>query len=235
MKITKNQLRTMVKESVARNTAGKKTMKITVSELNERVREIVKNKLEELRAPALVPSKEQISEALGYGTGTKVGVPAKLELNERELLVLSYASLLSGKGGKTDSPAALQESVEALRAVKTVSSLVEEDLEKVHAPLVEWASKNDDSITDAAKILVEKLLNEGIDQSFDVFYTDANGKQGRTGMRVPMTPQGTADEKTISSAAVQAVARFAPNWTSIDKIQDDYQRDRLSQPIKRQG
>lgn len=157
MKISKTELKAMVKESVAKHTAPKKTMKITVSELNERVREIVRNKLEELRAPALVPSKEQISEALGYGTESKVEAPAKLELNERDSLVLSYASLLSGKGGKLDTPKALQESVEALRAVKPVISLVEEDLEKVHAPLVEWASKNDDSITEAAKALADRL------------------------------------------------------------------------------
>lgn len=156
MKITKNQLRTMVKESVARNTAGKKTMKITVRELNERVREIVKNKLEELRAPALVPSKEQIVEGLGYSV-PKEETATKTELNEREAMALSYASLLTGKGGKLDSPAALKESIEALRAVKTVSLLEESDLEKVHKPLVEWASKNDDSITDVAKALADRL------------------------------------------------------------------------------
>jgi hypothetical protein len=152
----------MVQESVKRQsekpvvTEGKKTVKITVSELNEKVRGIVQKKLQEMKNN--VPSMQTIQEGLvGKVTSSTPVVKEALVLSDKEAVALSYASILAKKGGSVDSPKALKESVEALKAVKSVVSLSEEEVNAVGPVLKEWADKHDDSISDTAKALAERL------------------------------------------------------------------------------
>ena len=159
MKVTKAQLREMVKESVKRQMMGEgTTMKITVKELNERVRQIVQNKLAEVRSAATIPRAQQISEGLGFG-GSTAEAPKPLELTERDQMALRYATQLSKSGGSVDSPKALTESVTSLRAAKAVVHLTDEELETTGTVLREWSAKHDDSIQDAAKTLADRLAN----------------------------------------------------------------------------
>lgn len=154
----------MIKESVTKQTTAKKgpqPIKITVGQLNERVREIVKEKLEEIKAPTSpnVPSLATIAEGFGYTTKTQEVVKEALVLTDKEQVVLGYASLLAKKGGKIDSPEALQESVQALKAVKPVIHLTDDELEVVGPTLNEWSKSEDSSIVEAAKVLSERLAS----------------------------------------------------------------------------
>lgn len=162
MKTTKKALRAMVQESVKRQTAkpviteGKKTVKITVSELNEKVRGIVQKKLSEMKNN--VPSMQTMQEGLlGKSHSSTPVVKEALVLSDKETVALAYASLLAKKGGSVDSPKALKESVDALKAAKTVVSLTEEEVAVVGPVLKEWSDKHDDSISDTAKALAERL------------------------------------------------------------------------------
>lgn len=169
MKVTKNQIRKMVKESVSKHrakssvvkeSAAKKSVKITVKELNERVRTIVQQKLSEMKAPANnVPSLSSMKEGFGVSTDAPV-VKEALVLTDKEQTVLSYASLLAKSGGSIGSPRALQESITALKAVKPVTTLSDDELEVVGPVIKEWAIKQDDSISEAAKALAERLSTQ---------------------------------------------------------------------------
>lgn len=161
MTVTKKQLQTMIKESVAKHTTAKKTpaavkpIRITVKELNERVRSIVKEKLEESRAPHNVPSVQEMAKSFGIIEESK---KQELVLTEKEQIVLAYASLLAKKGGNIDSPVAIQESVKALQEAKQVIHLTDDELEVVSPTLNEWSKSEDSSIVEAAKVLSERLL-----------------------------------------------------------------------------
>ena len=157
MKITKTQLREMVKASLKKQLAESqsKTMKITIAELNTRVRAIVQTKLAEAHR---VPSLGTIAEGLGYGSQPQVATekPAPYVLTDKDQLALKYASQLAKTEGKS-----LNENVQALKTVKRVVNLTDDELEVVSPILKEWA-KYDESISDTALALAENLTKSAI-------------------------------------------------------------------------